>query len=80
MIELYDRAADPTEQRNVADEHPDVVAELSARMHGHARRRSAETGVPDPIVTGQITLRRIGRMETAVPADEKLYAEGGRDR
>jgi hypothetical protein len=49
-------------------------------MHGHARRRVAETGRPDPLETGQITLRQIGRMETAVPADEKLYAEGGRDR
>jgi arylsulfatase A-like enzyme len=79
LVELYDRIGDPTEQRNLADERPDVVRDLTARMHGHARRRVAETGQPDPSEIGQITLRHIGRMETAVPSDEKLYAEGGRD-
>jgi arylsulfatase A-like enzyme len=80
MVELYDRLADPAEQRNLADQRPEVVRELSARMHGHARRRVAETGQPDPLEQGQITLRQIGKLETAVPADERLYAEGGRDR
>lgn len=80
LVELYDRIADPNEQHNLADARPDVVRELTARMRGHARRRAAETGKPDPIETATITLHRIGEMKTAVPADEKLYAEGGRDR
>ncbi len=31
-VELYDMIADPGEMRNVADEHPEVVAELSAKL------------------------------------------------
>lgn len=79
-IELYDLSTDPGEITNLASERPEIIAELSARMHGYARRRAAETGVPDPILTSQITLRHIGKMETAVPKDDRLYAEGGRDR
>jgi hypothetical protein len=48
-------------------------------MHGYARRRAAESGRPDPLAHGTVTLRRIGPPPTSAPADEKLYAEGGRD-
>jgi arylsulfatase A-like enzyme len=78
MVELYQRS-DPLERHNLAEARPDVVAELTARMHGHARRRAAESGRPDPLVHGTVTLRRIGPPPTSAPADEKLYAEGGRD-
>ena len=85
MVELYDRS-DPLERNNLAETRPEVVAELTARMHGYARRRAAETGRPDPLVNGRITLRRIGPARPAAslpgerdPPDEKLYAEGGRD-
>lgn len=30
--ELYDLAADPSEQKNLADQHPDVVAQLKGRL------------------------------------------------
>ena len=77
-IQLFDLTADPCEQRNLASERPEVVAELSARLDAWIAQRRAATGLPDPIEEQQITLRRIGRMATAVPADQKLYAEGGR--
>ena len=30
--ELYDHRSDPAENRNVADEHPDVVARMTAKL------------------------------------------------
>ena len=77
-VQLFDLASDPTEQANLADARPDVVAELSARLDAWVARRTAETGQTDPLAEQEITLRRIGQMKTAVPADEKLYAEGGK--
>jgi bisphosphoglycerate-independent phosphoglycerate mutase (AlkP superfamily) len=76
-VELYDRA-DPLERENLAAARPDVVADLTARMHGYVRRRAAESGRPDPLETGRITLRRIGPPRPTAP-EEKQYAEGGRD-
>ncbi|HVC33358.1 MAG TPA: sulfatase [Chloroflexota bacterium] len=77
-VQLFDLATDSTEQRNLAAERPDVVAELTHRLDGWVERRRAETGQPDPLEEQEITLRRIGQMKTAVPSDQKLYAEGGR--
>lgn len=77
-VQLFDLAADPTEQRNLAGERPEVVEELTARLDQWVARRLSETGQPDPLVEQGITLRRIGKMKTAVPADQKLYAEGGK--
>ena len=37
MIELFDLAKDPGETTNVADEHPEVVADLQARVIELAR-------------------------------------------
>jgi len=74
-IELYDRRADPCEQRNLADELPEVVRELRARLEDYVARRLAATGLPDPSMTQAITLRRIGELKTAVPEDQKLPAQ-----
>ncbi|QDT71030.1 arylsulfatase B [Lacipirellula limnantheis] len=38
-IELYDLAADPSEQQNVAAEHPEVVRELEAKLVAYAREQ-----------------------------------------
>ena len=38
-VELYDHREDPREQRNLAEEAPEVVAELTARLREHAARR-----------------------------------------
>ena len=48
-LELYDLIHDPDEVRNVADAHPEVVAELRARMDAHIARREQETGLPNPM-------------------------------
>lgn len=77
-VQLFDLTNDPTEQVNLAGERPKVVHELGARLDDWIARRTSETGVSDPLDTQEITLRRIGQMKTAVPADEKLYAEGGK--
>jgi arylsulfatase A-like enzyme len=46
--ELYDLNADPGEQKNIAEDRPDVVAQLSGAMDAWVSRRRAETGLPDP--------------------------------
>ena len=48
-IELYNLITDPLENNNVAEQNPDVVATLKARMEAHVARRMAETGLPSPI-------------------------------
>ena len=48
-VELYNLVEDPAENRNVAEENPDVVMALTARMQAWIRQREAETGLPNPI-------------------------------
>ena len=72
MVELYHIAQDPAEKVNVAEEYPEVVAELRGRMEEHVRRRTQTTGLPDPLPIQPIPLRRIGKMETAVPTEKNL--------
>ena len=74
-VELYDLKNDPKEIRNVAEQHPDVVEQLRKRMERWRTRRMRETGKPDPHSYQDITLRQIGKMETAVPEDQKFEGE-----
>ena len=48
-MELYNLVEDPAENRNVAEQNPDVVMSLMARMQAWIARREAETGLPNPI-------------------------------
>lgn len=48
-IELYNLVEDPEENSNVAEENPDIVALLQARMDGWIAKREAETGLTNPI-------------------------------
>jgi arylsulfatase A-like enzyme len=48
-VELYNLFEDPTESVNLAETHPEIVAELTRRMHAWIARREAETGLPNPI-------------------------------
>jgi len=49
-LELYNLVEDPDENRNVAAEHPAVVAALKAEMEAHIARRTKATGLPNPIL------------------------------
>jgi arylsulfatase A-like enzyme len=74
-LELYDLANDPGETRNLAEEMRDQAAALRRKLHRYSRKRQRETGNPDPTETSEITLRKIGALPAAVPAD--LKGEGG---
>lgn len=50
LVELYNLIDDPVENRNVAEELPEVVAFLRKRMDEHIERRERETGLPNPIL------------------------------
>ncbi len=48
-VELYDLVKDPQENINLADELPDVVADLRGRMDSWIARREKAAGLPNPI-------------------------------
>ena len=48
-VELYNLIEDPEESRNLAEELPDVVAALTARLDAWVSKREAEAGLPNPI-------------------------------
>src|SRR5690606_5695478 len=48
-IELYNLVQDPGENHNMAEQEPEVVAALRARMDAWIAKREAETGLPNPI-------------------------------
>ena len=48
-VELYDLAADPHEQNNVADDHPEVVATMGAQLQHWLSAQLA--GRPDPMLS-----------------------------
>ena len=66
-LELYDLEDDPDEVYNLAEEATDIVDRLKGEMENFLRRRLAETGGPDPTVEQNITMRRLGNKERAVP-------------
>ena len=74
-FELYDLLADPGEQRNLADELPDLVREFKAKLDAHVARRMAETGQPDPQSYQNITLRQVGNPKLAVPENQVLEGQ-----
>jgi arylsulfatase A-like enzyme len=65
MRELYDLYADPGETRNCYDEHPEVVADLTARIEA-CRRDLGDTATG---VIGE-NVRPIGRVQAAAPLTE----------
>jgi arylsulfatase A-like enzyme len=69
-IELYYLTTDPGELNNIAPERPEVVARLRRIMDEWVAERTADTGLPDPLPLQPIPLRRIGKMEVAVPRDK----------
>jgi len=49
-VELYNLVEDPGENRNLAREHPDIVATLKGQMEAHIARREKQSGNPDPVL------------------------------
>ena len=50
-IELYNLVQDPLENHNLAEERPDVVAHLRGLMEAWIAKRTAETGLENPMLT-----------------------------
>lgn len=50
-VELYNLYEDPAENRNLADEEPEVVEFLRARMEAFIARREQELGITNPMYT-----------------------------
>ena len=50
-VELYNLVQDPNEERNLAEQEPELAAALLARMEAWIKRREAEEGVTAPIHT-----------------------------
>jgi arylsulfatase A-like enzyme len=50
-VELYNLLKDPEELHNVAEQEPEVVAMLKARMEAHIARREKETKRTNPMYT-----------------------------
>ncbi len=48
-VELYNLVEDPEENRNLAENRPDVVEALTAQMEAWIARRERETGLPNPM-------------------------------
>lgn len=71
-VELYDLVNDRDELVNVANDRPEIVAELKERLHQWIAARKAKTKNPDPHDYQDLTLRQIGKLETAIPRDQKL--------
>lgn len=73
-IELYNLIKDPEENNNVAEENPEVVAMLKARMESFIQKREAETGRTAPIYTH--FLRPEGPFGSSQEAYEDKYIGG----
>ncbi|HIE50753.1 MAG TPA: sulfatase [Armatimonadetes bacterium] len=71
-VELYHLPSDPSEQVNLAEERPEVVEELTEQLEAWRQRRMSETGLPDPLETQGITLRRVESVQVAIPANQRL--------
>ena len=50
-IELYNLLTDPGETTNVAEQEPQTVQMLEARMRAHIAKREKQTGRPNPMFT-----------------------------
>ena len=50
-VELYDLVKDPDELCNIAEENPDIVKTLTARLKAHIAKREQETGRKNPMFT-----------------------------
>jgi len=65
-VELYNLVEDPAEANNLADKEPHVVETLRAHMNAWIKKRTRQTGKPNPILDYQIGADKyIGSISTA---------------
>ena len=74
-VELFNLVEDPNEDHNLAEERPDVVEALRARMEAWITKREADTGFPNPMQTqgdwhGQ---EGVGAFKTSQQAYDTLF-------
>lgn len=74
-VELYDLINDPGETTNAALHYPEVTKKFLSDLDTYVEARVEASGLPDPMPLQPLPLRRIGKMDTAVPRDKKLAAE-----
>lgn len=74
-VELYNLVKDPLENRNVARNHPDIVATLRGRMDAFIARREKETGITNPMLTqgDWHGIKGVGPFKTSQQAYDTLH-------
>ncbi len=70
-VELYDHETDPGEQRNLANDHPEIVRRLDEAMSAHADRIRENAIAPDSAAgMDDATKARLRALGYAVPGGE----------
>jgi len=77
-VELYNLAEDPQEQRDLAQAMPEKADELLSAIAEHVRRRTAKTGLPDPLPLQPVPLKRVGKLQDSDPRKAEPQATGER--
>ncbi len=78
-IELYNLIKDPLELHNVAQDEPEIVAMLEARMQAHIAKREHETKRTNPMYTNlNWSGLGVGPFETSQQAYDSLYIGSAR--
>jgi arylsulfatase A-like enzyme len=63
-FELFDVAHDPFDQKNLADQHPDVVQRLAKAVEGFRSMAAAARLKPDSEATGNMTPEQLQRLRS----------------
>ncbi len=76
-VELFDWTEDPNEQKNIASEHPERVAELTALVQAHLEQSNSQWGETPEIELDDMKkaqLRALGYVVTEAEKREKIGA------
>ena len=73
LVELYNLVEDPDENRNLADQEPEMVALMKSRMDAWVARRQSETSLPDPIHTQTFWAGGKGAYQTSQEAYDTMH-------
>lgn len=67
--ELYDLVSDVSEERNLADQHPDIVLELDRLIELHLQKTNALVPIPNPGFDDSQQIKWIAQGHTAITQD-----------